>query len=71
MRPAVSSAPVAAIAADLGVTAAQVSLAWLLGHSPVIRPIPGTASIPHLEQNVAAAGIELTDEHRRQLDALG
>ncbi|MEJ2151515.1 MAG: aldo/keto reductase [Gemmatimonadota bacterium] len=41
---------------------AQIALAWLLHRSPVMLPIPGTASIPHLEENVRAAQIELSDE---------
>ena len=40
----------------------QVALAWLLDHSPVTVPIPGTSSLDHLEQNVAAGAIDLTDE---------
>ena len=47
----------------------QVALAWLLGHSPVVVPIPGTGSVEHLEENVAATGLELTDEEVAQLDA--
>jgi len=43
-------------------TPAQIALAWLLRRSPVILPIPGTASVKHLEENMAAAEIELTDE---------
>lgn len=43
-------------------TPAQIALAWLLYRSPVMLPIPGTASIPHLEENVRAAQIELSDE---------
>jgi aryl-alcohol dehydrogenase-like predicted oxidoreductase len=43
-------------------TPAQVALAWLLRRSPVMLPIPGTASLEHLEENVAADGIELGDE---------
>ena len=39
----------------------QIALAWLLGHSDVTLPIPGTATVAHLEQNVAAADIELSD----------
>jgi pyridoxine 4-dehydrogenase len=50
-----------------GATPAQVALAWLLAHSPVMLPIPGTKSIPHLEENVAAADLELT---RADVDAL-
>jgi aryl-alcohol dehydrogenase-like predicted oxidoreductase len=44
-----------------GATAAQVALAWLLRRSPVMAPIPGTSSVEHLEENVAAAALELTD----------
>jgi pyridoxine 4-dehydrogenase len=47
-------------AAKYGVTAHQVVLAWLLARSPAILPIPGTGSVGHLEENVAAAGLELT-----------
>jgi aryl-alcohol dehydrogenase-like predicted oxidoreductase len=43
-------------------TPAQVALAWLLAKSPVMLPIPGTSSVRHLEENVAAAEIELSDE---------
>jgi pyridoxine 4-dehydrogenase len=58
------------IAAEVGATAAQLSLAWLLHRSPVIVPIPGTSSIRHLEENVAAAGLELTPEQLARLAAL-
>lgn len=50
------------------VTRYQVALAWLLERSPVTLPIPGTSSIDHLEENVAAAGINLTDEEVRRLN---
>lgn len=43
-------------------TPAQVALAWLLAKSPVMLPIPGTASIPHLEENAAAAGLALSPQ---------
>jgi aryl-alcohol dehydrogenase-like predicted oxidoreductase len=46
----------------------QVALAWLLERSPVILPIPGTGSVDHLEENVGAAKIELTDEDMESLD---
>ena len=49
-------------AEQLGATAAQVALAWLLSRSPVMLPIPGTRSLQHLEENVAAAGISLPAE---------
>jgi aryl-alcohol dehydrogenase-like predicted oxidoreductase len=55
--------------ARLGAAPSQVALAWLLGHSPVVLPIPGTGSVAHLDENVAAAGIELTDDERTALDA--
>jgi aryl-alcohol dehydrogenase-like predicted oxidoreductase len=48
-----------AVAKRHGATAAQVSLAWLLHRSPLMMPIPGTSSIAHLEENVAAAGLHL------------
>ncbi|MFK4088694.1 aldo/keto reductase [Kribbella sp. NPDC020789] len=60
----------AVIAAEIGVTPAQLSLAWLLHRSPVIVPIPGTASAQHLEENVAAASIELSPHHIARLEAL-
>jgi len=43
-------------------TVAQLALAWLLKRSPVMLPIPGTSSVAHLEENVAASGIQLTEE---------
>ena len=48
----------------------QIALAWLLNHSNVMLPIPGTSSIDHLEENVAAAAIELTPEENAKLDAI-
>jgi pyridoxine 4-dehydrogenase len=45
----------------------QIALAWLLRRSPMMLPIPGTSSIEHLEQNVAAASLRLTDEEYRRL----
>ncbi|MFL6071953.1 MAG: aldo/keto reductase [Mycobacteriales bacterium] len=50
----------ARVAADLSATPTQVGLAWLLHRSPVLTPIPGTSSLAHLEENVAAAGLTLT-----------
>lgn len=49
-------------------TASQVALAWLLAKSPVMLPIPGTASIAHLEENVAAAALELSKEDLAALE---
>ena len=54
--------PVAAAAERHGATPGQVALAWLLSRSPVILPIPGTTSVAHLEENVAAASLRLDDE---------
>jgi aryl-alcohol dehydrogenase-like predicted oxidoreductase len=56
-----------AVAATHDATPEQVALAWLLAHSDVILPIPGTSSIEHLEANVAAAGIELSDAEYARL----
>ena len=52
-----------------GATRAQISLAWLLRRSPVIAPIPGTSSLVHLEENVAAAAIDLDDNEFEALAA--
>jgi pyridoxine 4-dehydrogenase len=52
-------------------TPSQLALAWLLKRSPVVLPIPGTSSVAHLEENVAAAEIELSDDEFEKLDALG
>jgi len=49
-------------------TPGQVALAWLLRHSPVMLPIPGTSSVAHLEENVAAAQLQLSDEDMQRLD---
>ncbi|MCX9190160.1 hypothetical protein C3Y87_01770 [Carbonactinospora thermoautotrophica] len=49
-------------AVDLGVTPAQLALAWLLHRSPVMLPIPGTRSVAHLEENLGAAELALTDD---------
>ena len=46
----------------------QVAIAWLLQRSPYMLPIPGTSSVEHIEENVAAAALRLTDEEFRQLD---
>ena len=59
------------VARRLGATPAQVALAWVLERSPVMLPIPGTSKVPHLEENVAAASIELTETDFRELDRVG
>ncbi|MFB6311684.1 MAG: aldo/keto reductase [Salinirussus sp.] len=62
--------PLDAVAGNHGATREQVALAWLLHHSPVMLPIPGTSRIDHLEENVAAAELELRDaEYERLRDA--
>ncbi|GAA1889794.1 aldo/keto reductase [Streptomyces durmitorensis] len=72
VHPAASTATaeIAAVAAELDATAAQVALAWLLDRSPVVLPIPGTASLDHLAENVAAGDLRLSDEQRRRLDGI-
>lgn len=61
------STKVKRIAKRIGATPAQVALAWLLARSPVMLPIPGTASLAHLEENVAAAGLALSAEDLSEL----
>jgi aryl-alcohol dehydrogenase-like predicted oxidoreductase len=60
---------VAAIAADKGVTAGQLALAWVLHRGDDIVPIPGTKRVEYLEQNVAAVGVKLSGDDLRRLDA--
>ncbi len=62
--------PLAAIAADTGAEPSQLALAWLLRRSPVMLPIPGTSSVGHLEQNLGAADLELTDEQFEALEGV-
>ena len=59
------------VAADLGATPMQVALAWLLHRSPNLLLIPGTSSIGHLRENLAAAELALPAETLRELDAIG
>ena len=56
------------IAKKHGATPAQIALAWVLKRSPVMLPIPGTGKVRHLEENVAAADIVLSDEEFAALD---
>jgi aryl-alcohol dehydrogenase-like predicted oxidoreductase len=63
--------PLQRIADDHHATPSQLALAWLLKRSPVMLPIPGTSKVAHLEENVAAAGIELTDEEFETLSKAG
>ena len=62
--------PVAAVAKELDATPSQVALAWLLQKSPVILPIPGTKSVEHLTENLAAAQLTLSDDDMAKLDTL-
>ena len=54
-----------------GASEVQVALAWLLARSPAMLPIPGTSSVEHLEENVAAAGLRLSEEEFTELSAAG
>jgi aryl-alcohol dehydrogenase-like predicted oxidoreductase len=56
------------LARKKGATVAQIAIAWLLKRSPVMLPIPGTSSVAHLEENVAASGIEITDQEFSELE---
>src|ERR1700743_406545 len=49
-------------------TVAQLSLAWLLHHSPVMLPIPGTSSVKHLEENTAAASLKLSEQEWKEIE---
>jgi pyridoxine 4-dehydrogenase len=51
-----------------GATVSQLSLAWLLHHSPVMLPIPGTSSVEHLEQNIAAADVKLSAAEWKEIE---
>jgi aryl-alcohol dehydrogenase-like predicted oxidoreductase len=62
-----SGGPLERIGSEHGAAPSQLALAWLLKRSPVMLPIPGTSSVAHLEENLAAAEIELTEE---QFEAL-
>jgi hypothetical protein len=58
------------VAGELGVTPAQVGLAWLLAHAPTTLLIPGTRSIAHLEENLGAGDVELSPDTLARLDAI-
>ena len=68
---AAEDGPLQRIAADHHATPSQLALAWLLKRSPVLLPIPGTSKVSHLEQNVAAAEIKLSDEEFETLSNAG
>jgi pyridoxine 4-dehydrogenase len=65
---AAAGGPLDSAARQHGVTVAQLSLAWLLHHSKVMLPIPGTSSVPHLEENIAAADLKLSDDEWKKLE---
>lgn len=61
--------PLQQLSSRLGATSAQLALAWLLARSPVMLPIPGTSTVAHLEDNLAAAAIKLSEEDAAALTA--
>jgi aryl-alcohol dehydrogenase-like predicted oxidoreductase len=63
-----ADSPIGRVAAQLKATPSQVALAWLLARSPVMLPIPGTSSVKHLEQNVAAAELKLSETEWQSLE---
>ena len=64
-----SGGPLDQAAKKYHATAAQLSLAWLLHHSPIMLPIPGTTSIEHLEENIAASAVKLGAEEWKTIEA--
>ena len=66
-----SDSALTTVAQRYNATNSQIALAWLLKRSPVMLPIPGTSKVAHLEENVAAAAIKLTDEEFAELDRAG
>jgi aryl-alcohol dehydrogenase-like predicted oxidoreductase len=69
-NPVLNAAAVRETAGRLGATAAQVALAWLLALAPAVLLIPGTSSMPHLEENLAAAQLVLDDSALAALDQI-
>jgi pyridoxine 4-dehydrogenase len=63
-----SGGPIERMATRLGITRAQLALAWLLLYSPVMLPIPGTSRVSHLEENVAAASVSLDEQTWQELE---
>jgi aryl-alcohol dehydrogenase-like predicted oxidoreductase len=64
---AVRASKIKRVAKRLGAAPAQIAIAWLLAKSPVMLPIPGTSSLAHLEENMAAAKIQLSREDLAEL----
>ncbi|GAA1079921.1 aldo/keto reductase [Nocardiopsis metallicus] len=67
---AAADSPLAAIAAEHGVSPVQLALSWLLHRSPVMLPIPGTSRVAHLEENTAAAAVRLSPEEVERISQL-
>src|SRR5246127_61825 len=65
------SSALSTVAARLDATLMSVALAWLLHRSPNILLIPGTSSAAHLRENIAGAGLTLSDDHLNALDKIG
>ncbi|MFI5610441.1 aldo/keto reductase [Amycolatopsis sp. NPDC051903] len=65
-----ADSPLAKLSAEHGASPSQLALAWLLKRSPVMLPIPGTSSVAHLEDNTAAAELELSDDEFAALSAV-
>ncbi len=65
-----SESPISRLAARWKATPSQVALAWLLARSPVILPIPGTSRVEHLEENVAAAELQIDANKMQELDRM-
>jgi pyridoxine 4-dehydrogenase len=61
--------PLATVASEHGASPSQLALAWLLRRSPVMLPIPGTSTVGHVEENIAAAEIKLSDSEFQALEA--
>ncbi len=70
LRP-LQSATLNTVAEGLGATPHQVALAWLLQRSPAMALIPGTSSVTHLRENVAAASLSLPPDAIAELDTIG
>ncbi|ONI78571.1 oxidoreductase, partial [Actinosynnema sp. ALI-1.44] len=67
IKPSVHEAALTELADRIGATRVQLALAWLLHRSPVILPIPGTSSRVHLEENLRAASLKLSDVDLKSL----
>jgi aryl-alcohol dehydrogenase-like predicted oxidoreductase len=64
------SSTLSSVAGRLGATSMQVALAWLLHRSPNMLLIPGTSSVPHLRENLAAGGLTLSPQTLAELDGI-